>query len=168
MFLSMKNYPFLSILLLLVSSVLISCKHEKDSANDDTLLYNSTKTADFTFYQEGAILSPAGGSPHGDFRLRFNSVAASVLDSASGELPLGGVFPSGSVIVKEALLNGNVSLLAVMKKEPSNDFAGSGWLWAEYSPSGAVIFSVGKKGDGCIGCHSSSVNRDLVATFDAH
>ena len=82
--------------------------------------------------------------------------------------PAGNTFPSGSIIVKEVTSGGSVSLYAVMKKDPGNDNAGNGWLWGEYNPDGSTAFSVSKKGDGCISCHSGSPNRDLVRTFDLH
>jgi hypothetical protein len=55
-----------------------------------------------------------------------------------------------------------------MKKDPSNGNAGSGWVWAEFKTDGSASFSTGKKGDGCISCHSGLPNRDLTRTFDLH
>ena len=55
-----------------------------------------------------------------------------------------------------------------MKKDPSSPVSGSDYQWAEFKPDGSATFSTGKKGDGCIFCHSGSTNRDLVGTFDLH
>ncbi len=156
------------LLFILTSTLFIACKHDVDSSGDDELLYNSALGNDFIYYQNGDLLNPASPSPHGTFKLRFNALAAAALDTATGELAMGNSFPTGSVIVKEIISNGNINQLAVMKKAPTNPNAGSGWLWGEYSTTGEVDFSISKKGVGCIGCHSSSANRDLVATFDLH
>ena len=99
--------------------------------------------------------------------MHINSIAQSALDS-TGKLPAGNSFPSGSVIVKEVYssASGSINLYAVMKKDPANAVSGSGFHWAEFKVDGSASFSTGKKGDGCIGCHSNSSNRDLIRIFD--
>ena len=59
-------------------------------------------------------------------------------------------------------------LFAVMKKSPGDQLAAGGWLWNEVRPDGSVVFSAGRKGDACIGCHSNDPNRDLVRVFDLY
>lgn len=145
-----------------------SCKKDDDEGNStDQALYDEITSGAYTNYQGGNVLSGASPSPHGSFKLRFNGTAAAALDS-TGELPTGGSFPAGSVLVKEVTSGGNITLYAVMKKDPSNSLSGSGWLWAELKTDGSVEFSTAKKGDGCISCHSGAPNRDLVRTFDLH
>lgn len=156
----------LSILTTAVVTGFFSCTWEHivpDGELTDAKLYQlAADSTGHVYYQNGNILPPAGGSPHGNFRLRFNPKAASVLDSIL-ELPVGQTFPDSSLLVKEALnSSGAVSVYAVMYK-----YNGS-WAWAEYGPSGNTLFTLTANGSSCIPCHSGGTNRDLVRTFDAH
>lgn len=163
----MKKY-FTAVLILSISIINFhACRKDKGTTDIDKQLYNEVMQADTTYYQNGNVLSGAAASPHGSFRLRFNSIAAGALD-INGELPAGNTFPDGSLIVKEIISGGEISLYAVMKKDLSSNSAASGYLWAEYQTNGTVVFSAAKAGSGCIGCHSESPNRDLVRTFDFH
>ncbi len=147
--------------------ILQSCEKDKTDPDADNKMYSEITASGFTYYQSGNILSAASPSPHGSFKLRFNSTAAAALDS-TGELPAGNTFPNGSVIVKDIYNGTDLKLYAVMKKDPGSSNSGSGWLWAEFNTDGSTVFSTGKKGDGCISCHSGSPNRDLSRTFDLH
>lgn len=157
------------ILLFGIIALLQSCKKDNESTSTDTELFNEiSSTSGYTFYVgTPGITAGKGNSPHGFERVRFNSIAQAALDS-SGKLPSGASFPTGSIIVKDIYpsASGSINLFAVMKKDPSNSSSGSGYLWAEYNPDGSVAFSTSKKGDGCIGCHSGSSNRDLIRIFD--
>ena len=114
------------------------------------------------------MYAPAAGSPHGNFRLKFNSIAAAVLTD-SGRLPVGGEFPEGSLVVKEVMSGTSVALYAIMRKDTKSKYRSSeNWLWGEYLPGGDVIVSAGEKGTQCTSCHSSGTNRDLVRSFDLH
>ncbi|OFY66114.1 MAG: hypothetical protein A3H98_11975 [Bacteroidetes bacterium RIFCSPLOWO2_02_FULL_36_8] len=144
-----------------------SCNKDDEDPDADKALYDATKSGGYTFYQNGNLLTGASPSPHGSFKLRFNSTALAALDS-TGELSAGKNFPTGSIIVKDVYSGSNISLYAVMQKDPSNKNSGSGWVWAEYKTDGSVAFSAGKKGDGCTGCHSGTPNRDFTRTFDLH
>jgi hypothetical protein len=155
------------IFLFTIILVIHSCKKEDKDTDADQALYNEVKASGYTYYQNGVTLAGAPQSPHGSFKLRFNSVANAALDS-TGELPAGSAFPTGSVIVKEVYDGSSLHLYAVMKKDPSNENAGSGWLWAELNTDGSTEHSTGKKGDGCVSCHSNSPNRDFSRTFDLH
>ena len=149
-------------------AVIQSCKKDKADAPDtgpDEDLYSEMTAGGFTYYQSGNLLPGAPQSPHGSFKLRFNAIAFAALDS-TGELPTGSSFPTGSVIVKE--LGSPIHQYSVMKKDPSNENAGSGWVWAEFNTDGSASFSTEKKGVGCISCHSDLPNRDLTRTFDLH
>lgn len=100
-------------------------------------------------------------------RVSMNTKAFGALQS--GRLPAGGKFPEGSIIFKEIRTNnGLASLYAVIYKESINPLANSGWLWAEYSPNGAVVFSITSRGSGCVGCHSreQGPQNDFVRTFE--
>jgi hypothetical protein len=161
---------FLAISFIVASIVAIqSCSKDKDdnALDADNALYCESTLSGYTYYKNGNLLAGVSPSPHGSFKLRFNAIAAAALDT-TGELPTGSSFPTGSIIVKEIFSGGSISLLAVMKKDPSNENAGSGWIWAEYNPDGSSAFSASKKGDGCISCHNGTPNRDLTMTFDLH
>lgn len=154
------------ILLLLLMIYVTACRKDK-SLTADKLLYNEINESGYTYYQNGNLLNGVSPSPHGAFKLRFNAIALAALDSLR-ELPKGSTFPEGAVLVKEVYENGSLSLYVVMKKEPSNQNEGSGWLWAEYNPDGSVDYPVNKKGQDCIGCHNGGLTRDLTRTFDLH
>ena len=163
----MKKSFFVTGLLLAFIITIQSCKKDKTDPDSDNRLFEELSSGTYSDYQGGIILSAASPSPHGSFKLRFNATATSALDT-TGEIPSGNSFPSGSVIVKDVYDGTTLKLHAVMKKDPGSTNSGSGWLWAEYNTDGSVIFSTGKKGDGCISCHSGSPNRDLTRTFDLH
>jgi hypothetical protein len=133
----------------------------------DESLFDEVSDGGYTYYESGNTVAGAPQSPHGFFRLRFNSTAMQALD-ANGELPENGAFPMGSVVVKEVYVNSNLTLLAVMKKVPLDANAGNGWLWAEYALDGTPAIGIGGKGANCINCHNDTPNRDLVRTFDLH
>lgn len=151
---------FITITILLTSS----CKKKK--LNED--LYEEAIASELVLYQnKDSILSPAGGSPHGPFKLKFNTTATSQFGS-DGRLPIGATLKDGSLIVKEIYAGGKLSLYAIMKKNSDSKFSTNGWLWAEYEPDGKVKYSVGEKGKSCISCHSSTSNRDLTKSFSLH
>lgn len=88
----------------------------------------------------------------------------------NGRLPAGGVFPDGSVIVKEVQPRAGApaTTYAVMYKDARNAIAGSGWLWAEFGPDGSVQYSASNRGGACVSCHQREDGRsnDLVRTFE--
>lgn len=167
----MNFLPKVTIIILFSSFLFVSCKKEDEeqekTANKN--LYCDINSGSFTYYKGTQQIVEGLGGAHGFIKVRFNSIAASVLDS-SGKIPVGSSFPTGSVIVKEIYgsLSGGLNLYAVVKKEPSNENSGSNWIWGEYKPGGEVVFSAAKKGNGCISCHSSPDNRDLMKVFDLH
>lgn len=154
-------------LILLAYTVFVACKKRQAKNSEQDLYEEVSTTSGYTYYQNGDILSAAGSSPHGSFKLRFNSTAKSVLDTAN-ELPIGSSFPDGSIIVKEVYSGSSLTLYAIMKKNESSKFAGSKWEWVEYDSNGKTKYSLTKKGEGCVGCHSTSANRDLTLTFGLH
>lgn len=167
----------LSFLIFTVSILSFSCSNSSDSSSEDGTsdqidknLFTEITSKSFTYYKGNAEITAArGNSPHGFIRTKFDSIAFSVLD-ANQNLPSGKTFPNGSLIVKEVYTdaNGSLKFYAVMKKNPASTVAGSGYEWAEFRANGETYFSTGKKGNGCISCHSNSTNRDLVRTFDLH
>jgi hypothetical protein len=101
-------------------------------------------------------------------RVTLNARAMSAL--VGGQLPTGGRFPDGSIVFKEirASQSAAPSVYALMYRDQANPLAGGGWLWAEFSPSGSVVYSIGNRGAGCVGCHSlgRGPQNDLVRTFE--
>ncbi|MDQ3047815.1 MAG: hypothetical protein M3R27_09735 [Bacteroidota bacterium] len=167
----MKNSFSKNGLLYTISAVLLfsiawsSCSKEKGAVpfqiSNQSLFDLIEQSAGTGYYQNGNILPAAGNSPHNSFKLRFNSIALSALDSL-GELPAGSIFPDSSLVVKEVTVGGSLSEYAVMYKHKGS------WVWGEYRTNGDVIYSIGNKGAACISCHSEPINRDLTRTFDLH
>jgi hypothetical protein len=160
------------IILLVGISILISCvNHDTSDPNlepaTDASLFDEVSEAGYVYYQNGNTFSSASPSPHGAFKLRFNSIAASALDN-TGELPVSGSFPVGSIIVKESYQSNNLNSYVVIKKVPQDPNAGNGWIWGWYQLDGTASISIEEKGSKCTNCHSETPNRDLVRTFDLH
>jgi len=144
--------------------MLISCKKKKTNES----LSDEARGSGLTLYKnKDTIHPPLGGSPHGDFKLKFNSKAIVKFDG-SGRLPENETFDKGSLLVKEIYSGGVISLYAVMKKDPDSKFSSGGWLWGEYGPDGKTVYGVDKKGEACISCHRGTPNRDLARSFDLH
>src|SRR5678816_144736 len=110
-------------------NLMLCCKYnELPGATDAELYEQVVAPSGYVYFNGGLMLAPDPASPHGYFKLRFNDIAATVLD-ANGRLPVGNFFPKGSMLVKEVYVGGNLVLYAVMRKDPSNPDAGNGWLW---------------------------------------
>lgn len=101
-------------------------------------------------------------------RVSLNATAAGALQS--GRLPAGGRFPDGSVVFKEIKPSAAAAatVYAVMLKDSGSSMAGDGWLWAEYSPTGSVMFLINNRGSACTSCHQRErgPQNDLVRTFE--
>jgi len=101
-------------------------------------------------------------------RVTLNARAMSAL--MGGRLPAGSRFPDGSIVFKEirASQSATPHLYALMYRDQANPLAGAGWLWAEFSPTGSVAFSVTQRGSVCVGCHLLALGpqNDLVRTFE--
>lgn len=132
-------------------------------AYSDTALFDSTQNANYKYYQNDPnnLLPAAGNSPHGSFKLRFNSIAYAAL-TAGGKLPVGGTFPEGSFLVKDVYSGGSIGVYAYMYKHNGS------WLWGEVKSSGDFLYYAKDGPSVCVGCHSQSGNRDMVTTFQFH
>ena len=91
----------------------------------DASLFDEANESGYTYYQSGNTISAAAQSPHGMFRLRFNSIAFQALD-ANGELPEDGRFPNGSVVVKESYVNGTLEYFIRHQKGSNRSQC---WRW---------------------------------------
>lgn len=138
------------------------CKYDKfrppKSNLTDRQLYDSCKNnASLVYYKNDSVTIHSGDNgPHGAFKLKFNKIAALALTDG-GKLPIGNVFPDGSLIVKEVQSNG---LLAFMYKHKSF------WLWGEANSDGSTVFSIDSDPTtACVNCHSQNGERDLAVSF---
>lgn len=157
----MKSYLIISIIITLF--LLPRCTKDRAGVpflSDKNIFNLANDITNRNYYMAGATISPLGNSPHGNFKLWLNDMAASVLDG-SDELPIGQTFPDSSLIVKQ-ILTTEIVQLAVMYKLSST------WYWAEYTPSGEVVYGIGQGGASCIGCHSQTGNRDNTVTYTLH
>lgn len=147
-----------------------SCKEDATDNPDSEIgrLYAEVNDNSFVYYKnEDKILSPKGSSPHGDFKLRFNNIALSSLDS-TGKLPDGGKFKEGAIVLKEIIEGGKVSDYIVMKKAETHVNAKNSWLWYGFTKDGKVRNDPADKGKDCAGCHSAGSSRDHTLTFTLH
>jgi hypothetical protein len=157
-------YPIALALVLI--SILVACtkKVAKNPAlaYSDFALLDSCLKPNRVYYKNDAntLLSGSAG-PHGSFKLRFNSIASKALTD-NGKLPVNGIMPNGSLVVKDIYSGGSITLYAYMYK-----LSGS-WLWGEIKPNKEILFSVNKSSDVCTSCHRQTGNRDLVVSFNFH
>jgi hypothetical protein len=86
---------------------------------------------------------------------------------ASKEMRSTGLFPNGTIIVKEATRPGKdfLGLIAVMRKERGADPAHNDWLFVEYTrDSRKEAFAEVASGAVCYGCHVGAEETDYVFT----
>jgi hypothetical protein len=146
---------------------LSSCEHEPDEDPADAQLLELAKdTAGNTWYKDSDTLlpkSPGSGHAQALLRTRFNSLAATVLDSNEKVIP-GSLFPNGSVVVKELFDNSTtLAQYAVLFKKPTHPYADAdGWVWGYVRPDGEVREPARNKGMACRGCHGQSGSIDFT------
>lgn len=147
-------------------STLNSCKkNEVATGIDKQLLDMAKETTGFTWYKNSSsLLNKSSGSGHSEpfLRTRYNSVAATVLDS-TGKIISGSIFPDGSLVVKELFDNStDIGRYAILYKKTSDTNADvAGWVWGYINADGTVAAPASNKGSGCRGCHSQTNNTDL-------
>lgn len=122
----------------------------------------SKATSGFVWYKNSSSLlnkSAGSGHPQSFLKTRYNSVAATKLDS-DGKIMTGAKFPEGSLIVKELYDNSTtLGRYAILyKKTGSADADANGWVWGYINSDGTVAESASKKGTSCISCHSQAGN----------
>lgn len=129
-------------------------------AYTDLALFDSASHQNYKYYKNkpDTLLSGIHG-PHGTFKLRFNSIAYTVLTDG-GKLPVGSTFPEGSFIVKDVYKNNQIDIYAYMYKHNNT------WLWGEVKSNGTFISKIKDGQNVCLGCHSQMGNRDLVVAFN--
>ena len=128
----------------------------------DLALRDSCAASYHHYYKnDSSLLIKAAGSnsPHGPFKLRFNSIALNALTD-DGKLPRAASMPEGSLVIKDVYVDGKLEIYALMYK------TSGAWLWAEIKPNKQVLYSVYKNPGTCVGCHNQSGNRDLLLSFE--
>lgn len=163
------KYKTTILLFLMIQCVWIisACKKEKPAKGiDKELLDIARNTSDFNWFKKSdALLEKSVGSGHPQplLRTRYNSVAASQLDTA-GRILTDAQFPEGSLIVKELYDNStSLARYAILYKKSDKDEAdGNGWVWGYINSDETVVTSAIEKGSGCIGCHSQEQNIDYM------
>jgi hypothetical protein len=86
---------------------------------------------------------------------------------ASKKMRSNGLFPNGTIIVKEATRPGKdfLGLIAIMRKEQGADPAHNDWLFVEYTrDSRKDAFAELASGAVCYGCHVGAEETDYVFT----
>lgn len=153
----------------LLSSIFYSCTKDigpnplldKNIGYSDKALYDTCKNeAAFTYYKGNNVVitsNPSFGSPHGNFKLKFNKVATAAL-GGDGKLPTGQVFPDGSMVLKETV---GGKYYFTFKRNGS-------WLWgALIMADGSVEQSVNTESTNCVSCHMYAA-RDKIYSFDLY
>ncbi len=161
------NNKILLLLFFVLIIFVLSCKHERDGAQQDAALLEEAQSQAIFYLADSALLPGISPSPHGSFRLRYNQIFKDFLDDMEN-VPMDQSIPAGSLIVKDIYTNDQLTQIAIMKKEDGHPDAGLGWLWAEYFSDGRAFVSSVDKGAVCTGCHSTAPNSDLTKTFDLH
>ena len=163
----MRVDPSTVLAVLIAFAGLAACKHEDtEDPSDAELLELAKDTEGYTWYKESdALLPSSSGSRHAEplLRTRFNTLAATVLDTNGQVLP-DTTFPNGSVIVKELFTDGGtLDLYAVLFKKPSHPYADvDGWVWGYVRPNGEVREPSRDKGSACRNCHGQGGNIDFT------
>lgn len=133
----------------------------------DLQLYEmAQETNGFVWYKNSdELLDKSSGSGHNFplLRTRFNSIAASQLDS-DGKVAANASFPEGAFVVKELCNNdGSIGLYAILYKDSDNEYADDrGWVWGYIYPNGDVATSAMDKGAICTNCHLQAENIDYM------
>ena len=161
-----KKFAIVSIILAAVTILFFSCTKEVaklQGPTDAQMIAWSLDSINKFYFQNDSvsILAPLGGSPHGPFKMRFNSIVKNALGSDGRVIP-GSTLPDSSFIVKLSYTGNVVTGLAAIFK------LNGAWSWGEYSGNGSAAYtSVAGSSGYCISCHGASGNRDqtLVSTY---
>lgn len=152
---------------IIATLAIAACTHEDiEDPTDADLLELAMRTENTVWYKESEAQLPRSvGSGHAQplLRTRFNTIAASVLDTNGKVIP-DTVFPNGSAIVKELYDDAaTLALYAILLKKPSHPYADpDGWVWGYVRPDGEVREPASNKGAACRGCHSQENSIDFT------
>ena len=152
-----RNFLFIP----LVSFLLLAgCTKDRTISGFDAELFTKAQRKDgFVYYNFSTeYLEAPEETEHKSkyLRTKYNYLAATILDSITGTLVPGDIFPDGSMIVNEmSSIKGEPEKLAIMFKDPKNVYADqNGWVWTYLNADNTVIEPASRKGISCIACHS--------------
>jgi hypothetical protein len=141
------------------------CTHEPDVDPTDARLLELARGSEASTWYAGSStpLPRSSGSGHQEpfLRTRYNSLAASVLDSGL-MVSLDTLFPEGSLIVKELMTDAStVDTYAILLKESGDPAAdASGWVWGYIRTDGTVRVPAADQGAACRSCHTQAGHID--------
>jgi hypothetical protein len=165
----MKYFLFIILILEFISCV--SEKQEGLVVTDETVVSLAKNVSSFTYFKNSTdTLQTDPSSEHGLYmRVRMNSRALTAMNDSVSNAILD-AFPDESMIVKEMYdaRGGPLTGFVLIYKLHNGANQNHGWIWGEYTADGSTVYSVGKKGDRCLGCHMESTNVDLIRTFSLH
>lgn len=147
--------------------MIYSCDKEEEASGIDKDLYDmAIETNGFVWYKNSNVLlnkSAGSGHPQPFLKTRYNSIAATQLDSSGMIIP-GAIFPEGSFVVKELFDNSTtLGRYAILYKQTGNENAdANGWVWGYVNANGTVAEKAANKGSSCISCHSQADNIDYM------
>ncbi|MBK8497265.1 MAG: hypothetical protein IPL52_00260 [Flavobacteriales bacterium] len=152
--------------------LIAGCAHEPDGiAVDGELLERARSTEANVWYAfSDTLLARSIGSGHAApyLRTRYNSTAASALDSA-GRVINETIFPNGALIVKDLMIDAaTLERYAIMLKRNGDPAADSeGWIWGYILANGAVAISAADQGAACRSCHGQNghIDRTLMNKY---
>jgi hypothetical protein len=171
---------------LLVAALLTACGSSDDEASPATPAPAATSPGTVTTPPEvpgttTEVPAPFPGLPKSiaGYRdwIKLNKASIAPRDSdphlgtkevyASKEMSSNGLFPNGTIIVKEATRPGKdfLGLIAIMRKQRGADPAHNDWLFVEYTrDSRKDSFAELASGAVCYGCHVGAEETDYVFT----
>lgn len=161
-----SRFSFIIFSFAICLTTISSCKKKKVTGLDKELYEMAKTTSGFVWYNKSSDLKDkSSGTGHSQpfLRTRYNSIAATKLDSTGKILP-NSIFPEGSLIVKELYSNSSTldRYAILLKKTGSEDADAKGWVWGYVNADGTVAEAASKKGSSCISCHSQSGNIDYM------
>lgn len=151
----------------------MSCRYDNLALQEEELndkkLFALTGQASIPYIRHQQLVPGKSPSHSGNIQVLFNAKAQSVLGQ-DGKLPLGAAFPDSALVIKKIYNSSTTTpdVIAVMYRTSRDPLNSGGWVWAEFKANGDAIYSIDKKGEGCVSCHSQTGNRDLVRTFELH
>jgi hypothetical protein len=160
------RFALLSIFCLSLFTI-YSCQKDDEAKGTDKELFDMAQSStSFTWYKNADSLlarSPGSGHPQPFLRTRYNTIAATKLDS-TGKIMPDAQFADGSLIVKELFENSTtIGRYAILYKQTNHaDADANGWVWGYILANGSVVEPASKKGASCVGCHSQADNIDYM------
>lgn len=147
----MKNY-----LLLIIPAFIFSMESCTKNTEDGAGISDATLSSMATTQDGFVLMRTAKHDENSTWKIKMNNVAATSYAEGCKS------FPSNSMIVKEKFdLSGNVIGYDVMYRSDADHNSNDGWLWAQLSADGRIIYSSSERGSNCQGCHAFSKSKTL-------